>query len=162
MNFRPQAMPRRVHEEILPDLQYLESLEDARKYIHDMDFSWQKFKMISDRFVVGWSMEKLDFVEAQYKNMLFLWRKYPDLALPPPEEVDDFWHGHILDTQRYHNDTMCIFGRYYHHYPYFGMRGSNDRVDLEQAFIKTQRLYKAEFGDWLRDWAREDGVGIRG
>lgn len=133
---------------------YLEDLDAARKYIDAMDFSWQKYKMLNDRFVVGWSQEKLDFVEGIYKNFLFLWRKHRNRSLPPPHDVDDFWHGHILHTQRYHNDCIAIFGRYLHHYPYFGMRGDDDREKLESTYIETQRLYKSEYGDWIRDFDR--------
>jgi hypothetical protein len=84
--------------------------------------------------------------------MLYIWRKYPGGNFAPPEEVDDFWHGHILDTRRYFNDCQVIFGQYLHHFPYFGMRGQDDRASLEEAFINLQRVYKAEFGDWLRNW----------
>jgi hypothetical protein len=129
---------------------YIEGLDEVGRFIMAMDFSWQKYKMVSDRFVTGWSMEKLDFVEKQYKGFLFLWRKYPELPLPPPFDVDDFWHGHLLHTARYFGDCNTIFGKYRHHYPYFGMRGLEDRQSLEDHFIETQRLYKAEFGDWIR------------
>jgi hypothetical protein len=152
MSYMPELMPPPVHDRIVPDLARIESHAEALAYIKAMDFSWQKYKMVSDRFVIGWSMEKLDFVERQYKNMLYLWHKYPEENFSPPEEVDDFWHGHILDTRRYFNDTMRLYGRYLHHYPYFGMRGQDDRAALEQSFIQLQRVYRQEFGDWLRDW----------
>ena len=35
---------------------------------------------------------------------------------------------------------------------YFGMRGDRDREALEEAFEDAQHLYKAEFGDWMRDF----------
>jgi hypothetical protein len=152
MDYRPATAPAAHHFAVMPDLAKIEKLEDAKAYIEAMDFSWQKYKMVSDRFVVGWSMAKLDFVERQYKNMLHLWRKYPDADFAPPEDVDDFWHGHILDTRRYFNDCMRIFGHYHHHFPYFGMRGGEDRGNLEKCFINLQRVYRDEFGDWLRDW----------
>jgi hypothetical protein len=152
MSYMPQALPDKQHLALSPDLAKIESFDDVRRYVESMDFSWQKYKMVSDRFVVGWSMEKLNFHERQYKNMLLLWRKYPQQDFAPPEEVDDFWHGHILDTRRYFNDSMKIFGEYHHHFPYFGMRGETDRRKLEAAFINLQRIYKDEFGDWLRNW----------
>jgi|SRR5689334_11470858 hypothetical protein len=148
-------MPRPVVVSSAADPQpvpYIEDLEEVRDYILHMDFSWQKYKMENDRFVVGWSRAKLDFAEKQYKNFLFLWRKYRGKPLPPPFQVDDFWHGHILHTNRYHIDCIAIFGEYLHHYPYFGMRGDGDREGLENAFLDSQRLYRAEFGDWIRDY----------
>lgn len=138
------------HNEKVPV--YIEDLEDVRCYIANMDFSWQKYKMANDRIATEWSIDKLVFVERQYKNFLFLWRKYPSKALPPPRQVDDFWHGHILHTQRYHDDCIAIFGQYLHHYPYFGMRGGEDRILLERCYVETQRTYKAEFGDWIRNF----------
>lgn len=130
----------------------ISGLQDVKTYIQEMDFSWQKYKMKNDRFVEGWSYEKLNFVETQYKNFLFLWRKYRSYPLPPPHQIDDFWHGHILDTGRYCQDCKAIFGRYLHHYPYFGMRGKHDRSELEETYVHTQKIYKEEFGDWIRDF----------
>jgi len=127
-------------------------LQDVKTYVQEMDFSWQKYKMKNDRFVEGWSYEKLNFVETQYKNFLFMWRKHRSLSLPPSHQVDDFWHGHILDTGRYSVDCKAIFGGFLHHYPYFGVRGEQDRSELEASYVRTQKIYKKEFGDWIRDF----------
>jgi hypothetical protein len=60
--------------------------------------------------------------------------------------VDKFWHGHILDTLKYAEDCDVIFGRFLHHFPYFGMRGAEDAANLARAGEVTQRLYLQEFG----------------
>ncbi len=57
------------------------------------------------------------------------------------------WHAHILDTMAYHKDCQYLFGRYIHHYPYFGVRSEEDRENLEKAYSNTQKLYLIEFGE---------------
>jgi hypothetical protein len=61
------------------------------------------------------SPEKLNYVEKQYKNWLYLRRKYEGEILPPSKEIDEFWDAHILDTRAYHRHTNRIFGYYLHH-----------------------------------------------
>ena len=69
--------------------------------------------------------------------------------LPPSEEVDEFWHNHILDTRKYKQDCEQIFGFYLEHYPYFGIDGKTNRQDLDNAFAVVQRLHHQEFGDYI-------------
>jgi len=61
-------------------------------------------------------------------------------------EVDEIWHHHILDTRQYVKDCDCIFGYYFHHYPYFGTRSNTDKANLDLAFEMTQTLHEIEFG----------------
>lgn len=61
-------------------------------------------------------------------------------------EVDEIWHHHILDTRQYFRDCLQIFGYYFHHYPYFGIRGEPDKQNLDLAFDVTQELHEIEFG----------------
>lgn len=59
--------------------------------------------------------------------------------------MDIFWHYHILDTAKYAEDCNEIFGYFLHHYPYFGMNGKQDALNLNNAFEETQILYKDHF-----------------
>jgi hypothetical protein len=86
-----------------------------------------------------------DFCELHYKRWLFLRRKYDGELLPPTRDIDILWHAHILDTYRYHEDCELIFGYYFHHYPYFGVRGDEDAVNFNRAFKQMAALYKEEF-----------------
>lgn len=79
--------------------------------------------------------------------------------MPPSEEVDEFWHNHILDTQKYHQDCDMIFGKYLHHYPYFGIDDKSNELDLQKAFDHMQELHKKEFGDCIY---RVRSLGVRG
>ncbi|PAB25835.1 hypothetical protein CCZ00_24955, partial [Pseudomonas savastanoi pv. fraxini] len=49
----------------------------------------------------------------------------------------------------YITDCEHIFGYYFHHYPYFGTRGENDKKNLRIAFKLVQDLYKEEFGYYM-------------
>lgn len=58
-----------------------------------------------------------------------------------------FWHYHILDTRAYHKDCDTVFGHYLHHFPYFGMRGEHDAIDLKNAFLAPKEKYRETFGE---------------
>jgi hypothetical protein len=95
----------------------------------------------------GWSLEKTNAVEREYRRFLMLMKLYPDEATAPLEDVDTFWHYHILDTMKYAADCEEIFGFFLHHFPYVGMRGEEDLADLERAGDRMQELYEATFGE---------------
>jgi len=124
------------------------SLEEAKQYIYSIDFSMIVNKMIKHQ---GWQKNEAETVCALYRNFLFLNKKYQDQhgQLPPSEEVDEFWHNHILDTEKYRRDCQVIFGRYIDHYPYFGIDSKSTLKDLDEAFKSTQQLHKQEFGDYI-------------
>ena len=50
----------------------------------------------------------------------------------PCKLVDELWHAHILDTRAYRDDCYRIFGFFYDHYPYFGLR---DAADAAPTFV---------------------------
>ena len=124
------------------------TLEEAKKYIDEIDFSMVVDKIVSTK---GWKKRDVLKICELYRHFLFLRKKYNDdnLQLPPSEEIDEFWHNHILDTQKYIPDCERIFGRYLHHYPYFGIDGKTDRNDLNAAFEKVQELHHKEYGDYI-------------
>src|SRR3989338_2769153 len=110
------------------------SLEEAKAYIYAIDFS-----MVIDKIVTtkGWKKADVLKICALYRNFLFLNKKY-ELErgqLPPSEEIDEFWHNHILDTKKYHHDCDNIFGFYLHHYPYFGIDGKTKNKDNDVSKI---------------------------
>jgi SAM-dependent methyltransferase len=122
----------------------------ARTLIDELDFTQQKNRMaLQDN--MGWGTKKLDFVENQYRNMLYLWAKYSDMIIPPSKDIDEFWHNHILDTIKYHKETTQIFGHYLHHIPAFGMDNEHDFHLLMDGYRLTCSLYEKEFGEKLCD-----------
>jgi hypothetical protein len=85
--------------------------------------------------------------EAGYRQFLKMAAKYPEEPVVPSEEVDEFWHMHILDTQRYGDDCERIFGRFMHHDPYIGIDGPEDEARLQEAADRSHALFMREFGE---------------
>jgi hypothetical protein len=128
-------------------------LEIAREYINYIDCSMMKQRLMleSKDGGVGCSAETTDKVEEKYKMWLFLKLKFQNELVPPSCDIDAFWHAHILDSHAYFRDTFALFGKYLHHYPYFGMRGEADHEKLVSAFENTKRLFRAEYGIEITD-----------
>lgn len=124
----------------------MKDLDPVLEYIHQIDFSRIINKLTTYE---GWLIEDAINTCKQYKNFLFLNKKYQHeyTDLPPSEDIDNFWHSHILDTEAYVRDCEKIFGRYMHHYPYFGIDEKSDMGSLNEAFAITQKLYSEEFGE---------------
>jgi hypothetical protein len=123
-------------------------LNHAKALIDGLDLT-----SIIDRViqVEHWTEKQALEVCQLYRNYLFLRKKYGQRyeTLPPSEDIDEFWHNHILDTQKYQKDCQVIFGEYLHHYPYFGIDGKITKKDLYEAFEMTQQLHLQEFGDYI-------------
>lgn len=122
------------------------TLEEAKNYINSIDFTEINNKLVN---YGGWRRKDVMKTCEQYRRFLFLMKKYDDGngTLPPSEDMDEFWHSHILDTVAYIRDCQAIFGKYMHHYPYFGIDGKSDMNSLNNAFEKTKELYRKEFSE---------------
>lgn len=122
-----------------------QELNAAKRYIDSIDFS-----MIIDKMTKHESWLKKDAEKTcqYYRNFLFLKKKYASqpIKIPPSQDVDEFWHRHILDTEKYIHDCQAIFGHYLHHYPYFGIDAYSTWDDLTSAFDQVQKIHLAEFG----------------
>jgi hypothetical protein len=121
--------------------------------IRAIDFSMIKRKLQDTEEGQGWTSDQCEAAEREYKQFLALKRSYPEIDIVPHKAVDQFWHGHILDTEKYARDCEIIFGHYLHHYPYFGMNGEQDAQNLSDAFEETKELYRLHFN--------EDYVGMK-
>ena len=65
-----------------------------------------------------WTRDKALSMAKEYKQFLYLVATNPNKSVVPwTQELDDFWHQHILDTKKYHDDCYEIFGRIIHHDP---------------------------------------------
>jgi hypothetical protein len=94
----------------------------------------------------GMTLGEADEAVRLYRQFLTLLDLYPDQLIAPPAVVDKVWHAHILDTGKYAADCDSVFGRFIHHFPYFGMRGDSDSAALELAAARTRRLLHQHFG----------------
>ncbi len=108
-----------------------------------------KIKMAETDEGEGWDKDECENGEKEYKRFLTLCKKYPHphYAIIPNRLMDIVWHYHILDTRAYHEDSQNIFGGYFHHYPYFGLRGDEDAQALQNSGEKTAQLYLQLFGE---------------
>lgn len=124
------------------------TVAQARQYINNLDFSMLITKMVAQQ---GWQKENAVQLSQLYKNFLFLIFKYGAQfpGLPPSEEIDEFWHNHVLDTQNYAKDCQQIFGRFIHHYPYTGLDGALTSQQVVNAFDNMQELHNKEFGFYI-------------
>jgi len=113
--------------------------------IEQLDLEPIMVKIMDKEEGLGWSMQFTQQVSEEYKRYLTLCLENPDFPVVPSKFVDEFWHFHILDTQKYQEDCQSIFGYFLHHFPYFGMRNENDAKNLTQAWTESCSLYEKRF-----------------
>lgn len=121
-----------------------------------IDLEMVKMKMAEPKEGIGWNKEQCEDAEIEYKRYLTLCMKYPHPhhSIVPNKIMDTMWHYHILDTKAYCKDSEAVFGGYFHHYPYFGLRGDDDEKALKDSFEDTKELYQGLFGESM---TRSDG-----
>jgi hypothetical protein len=120
-----------------------EAITRALAQVAQLDFSMLKHKLVTEQ---GWTPEYCSEVEDLYRKFLALNIRYPGQTICPTGPIDEFWHAHILDTRAYAADCERLFGGMLHHFPYFGLRGPDDRQALEEAFAKSLELFIVHFG----------------
>jgi len=121
--------------------------EAAREAVIQLDLSTIKAKLMHPASGEGWSREKTDAVEREYRRFLCLMTAFPDEQLVPLVDVDTFWHYHILDTMKYASDCQQAFGYFLHHYPYLGLGGEADEQVRLDTGERTRTLYETMFGE---------------
>lgn len=126
-----------------------------------LDLAPIKVKLMHAQSGEGWSREKADAVEFEYRRFLYLMKKYPHDQSAPLFDVDIFWHYHILDTMKYMEDCQAVFGHYLHHFPYVGLRGDEDEALHERAGNRMKELYEETFGRDSFALAANKITGIR-
>jgi len=121
-----------------------------------IDLEMIKMKMALPDEGEGWTTEQCNDAEIEYKRFLHLNQKFLKSAIVPTDVIDTMWHYHILDTRAYHTDSQKVFGGYFHHFPYFGLRGDQDKQNLINSFEKTKELYEQEFNEKMLRNAHKD------
>jgi hypothetical protein len=99
----------------------------------------------------AWPDELIEFCLQEYRRFLCLHLLFPDAPLSPTRAIDEVWHRHILDTRTYAADCERLFGGYFHHDPYFGLRSAAEQVALDDAHDELADLYSLVFGQDLLD-----------
>lgn len=118
-------------------------LHAALEKVAKIDFSMLKVKVCRDENL---TMEECEEIEDLYRKFLALNMRYPDRKICPTGPIDMFWHAHILDTRAYAKDCETLFGHMLHHFPYFGMRGAQDKQDLDETFARSVELFIRHYG----------------
>ncbi len=98
-----------------------------------------------------WTEQALAETELAYRRFLALNLLYPAETVAVNGILDEFWHHHILDTQKYADDCEAVFGSFLHHYPHFGRVDEADRERKHAAFAVTQEIWEKAFGTSLLD-----------
>jgi len=115
------------------------------EFSNKLDLEPIKFSLTHREDGPNWSINKVEGLEVWYRRFLYLSNIYNEKIIVPSKDIDIFWHTHILDTQKYIFDCDNLFGRYIHHFPYFGMRGEEDRNQLKISFKETEDLFLRHF-----------------
>lgn len=121
--------------------------DDFMKLVSSIDLSPVAFNLTKREEGPKWSLSKTRTVEKWYRRFLFLIGTYRDVAIVPTSDIDEFWHTHILDTRKYMADCDVLFGGYLHHFPYFGLRGTDDEEALRDSYCRTLALFEFHFND---------------
>ena len=126
---------------------------DEFKTIAELDLNPIKTKLMHMESGEGWSRQKADSVEFEYRRFLLLMEKFPNEVTAPSVDVDTFWHYHILDTMKYASDCAQAFGYFLHHYPYIGLGADSDAGEQARAGERMRELYLSTFGAASHDGA---------
>ena len=93
----------------------------------------------------AWSQERANAVETEYRRFLCLLKAFPNVEMAPLEDVDTFWHYHILDTMKYARDCELVFGYFLHHSPYLGEEDGDGMALQQEASERMRELYESAF-----------------
>lgn len=96
-----------------------------------------------------WTQQQTIKAISRYLSFLYLAHCYPRIPLVPSYDIDQIWHYHISDTVKYAEDCQFLFGRFIHHFSYFGVCGETDRQNLLRTYALTQVLFRKHFGEEL-------------
>jgi len=120
-----------------------------------LDLEPIKVKLMHKESGEGWTLERANAVEFEYRRFLILMKKFPNEQTAPLVDVDTFWHYHILDTMKYAADCDAVFGHFLHHFPYIGLRGEDDEAAHIRVGLRMKELYEDTFGE---DYVRESAA----
>jgi hypothetical protein len=71
----------------------------------------------------GWNESKAKVLENEYRDFLILLAENHGKTISPwSDDLDLFWHEHILDTRKYAQDCKLIFGHFIQHDPHIEKR----------------------------------------
>jgi len=115
------------------------AIASQEKSTRSIDLTSVRDAMVSRH---GWTPERADAARGEYLKFLAILRKKPDFPVVPwltdgRDDLDQFWHQHILDTAKYSRDCHYLFGKLVHHDPHL-KKGSKEELSAAQ---RTQAAY---------------------
>jgi hypothetical protein len=116
------------------------TVEQALAAVWGLDLEPIRLRVMDPKRGRGWTSDHADSVEREYRSYLTMLVKHPEAieSIVVSEDVDEFWHTHILHTMKYTDDCQRVFGTYLHHNPQVVARNS---ADIERTWV----LYQQEF-----------------
>ena len=138
-------------------------VQDVIAAIQALDLESVKVRIMDAELGEGWTREHADSIATAYRTYLTMLVKYPDDAddILLSEDVDEFWHTHILQTRKYSEDCQSVFGNYLHHEPHVGEVTAADIEKRTAQAERTRRLYEREFGGQRQSEAAWSGLSIK-
>ena len=104
----------------------------------------------SDTFPSEWSLERRERGAERYTQWLALKQLHLRSPIAPTEEIDLFWHLHMLSPVAYVRDCQRLFGFVLDHDGGFGKEPAELPV-LKEVFLQTAERWVAAFGVPYRD-----------
>lgn len=124
------------------------TLEQAKMYIQSVNLTPVIDRLV---YIEHWTEKEATEAIKQYRNYLFLRKKYSRYNLPPSKDIDEVWHAHVLHTKEYRQFCKQVFyneeDQFLDHHPHIAKEGTMEK--LNSLFEKTQDLYHKEFGEYI-------------
>ena len=92
----------------------------------------------------GWTEERARAAEHRYRRFFYLKATMPEGKASPIPEVDEFWHQHIINTERYGPDCQSVAGRFFHH-TFLSPDDPAEARELSAVWLSTWVCYEALF-----------------
>lgn len=102
----------------------------------ELDLSWIHKELLNPEGDYKWSDDKVRAIDRAYRRFLATCTMFPEESIVPSNDVDVFWHLHILNTLAYTRDTQKVLGFYLHHVP----SSDGEKSILKEAFLKSQQM----------------------
>lgn len=113
-------------------------VQTKRRRIAQLDLSPEREKIMKRH---NWDEAKASNMEAEYRDFLILLAENPDKIVSPwSNDLDLFWHEHILNTRKYAIDCDHIFGHLIQHDPHI----EKDPIKHKETKVSTTALREAQ------------------
>jgi hypothetical protein len=109
----------------------------------------------------GWAPERVKSAENEYRRFLYLLTLRPEQTLSPwGDDLDLFWHEHILHTQRYAADCQHLFGCFINHDPTISKRPVGEITAKLQTIWAYRRAFGFEAAEDDSSWRRPTAASM--